>query len=58
MITSPPLFAGDLGDEIDDFLESPLRLVPGDDGGDGDGRGQHGGEDAQVGLPVRCDVGE
>jgi len=51
-----PLFAGDLRNEIDDLLERPLRLVTGDDGRDGDGRAQHGRDDAQVGLPVIDDV--
>ncbi|NDB96001.1 MAG: hypothetical protein EBZ78_07560 [Verrucomicrobia bacterium] len=47
-----PLFAGDLRDKINDLLERPLRLVPGDQGGDGDGCAQHGDQDAEVGLPV------
>ena len=45
-----------MSDEIDDFLESPLGLVTGDDGGDGNGRGQHGGDDAKICLPVADDV--
>jgi len=41
-----PLFAGDVGDEIDDLLQRPLGLVPGNDRRHGDGGRQDGREHA------------